>query len=92
MLVGHGEAGKTALMQRLIYDTFDDKVGLTDGIDVQAWEHAGVRFDMWDHPTFSSVRCIFLVVEWSSRTKQPRVTAALSQPDRQPTLPTHQCC
>jgi GTPase SAR1 family protein len=36
MLVGHGEAGKTALMQRLIYDTFDDKVGVTNGINVQA--------------------------------------------------------
>jgi hypothetical protein len=43
MLVGHAEAGKTTLMQRLTYDTFDDKVGVTDGINVQAWEHARVR-------------------------------------------------
>jgi GTPase SAR1 family protein len=47
MLVGHGEAGKTALMQRLIYDTFDDKAGTTDGISMQMWEHARVRFDVW---------------------------------------------
>jgi hypothetical protein len=48
------------------------KWALTDGINVQAWEHAGVYFDVWDfggqreyahtHPIFYSVRCIFLVV------------------------------
>jgi GTPase SAR1 family protein len=54
MLVGHGEAVKTALIQRLIYDIFDDKVDLTDGINVQAWEHAGVRFDVWDFGIQSS--------------------------------------
>jgi GTPase SAR1 family protein len=36
MIVGHGEAGKTALMQRLICNIFDGKVDLTDGINVQA--------------------------------------------------------
>jgi hypothetical protein len=80
-------------MQRLIYDTFDDKVGVTSGINVQMWEHARVRFDVWGfggqrqyaHIQSSTARdAPFLLCqthEWSSRTMQPRDHCALSQPD-----------
>ena len=72
MVVGPGEAGKTALVHRLKTGEFLPSAQMTDGIEVNEWRHDGVDFYFWDfggqaaylntHPMFFSNRTIFLLV------------------------------
>src|SRR2546430_17710473 len=52
ILVGRGGVGKTCLIKRLVYDTFDEHEPETPGINIQPWEIAlpggdQVRLHVW---------------------------------------------
>ncbi len=63
VLVGEGSVGKTSLVNRLLYDTFDPSSGKTEGIAIHRWEidneqgsvkaneqddQPGIRVNAWD--------------------------------------------
>ena len=57
VLVGEGNVGKTSLVNRLLYDTFDPNSGMTEGIAIHRWKvtdqqesAAGskIRVNVWD--------------------------------------------
>jgi internalin A len=77
ILVGHGEVGKTSLVNWLIYDTFNDKEKQTEGIQITQWsirlhENEAVRLNIWDfggqeimhstHQFFLTQRSLYLLV------------------------------
>jgi internalin A len=77
ILVGRGGVGKTCLIKRLIYGTFDEHEPETPGIEIQPWEVTladgdRVRLHVWDfggqeilhatHQFFLTERTVYLVV------------------------------
>ena len=77
ILVGRGGVGKTCLIKRLLYNTFDEQEHETPGIDIQPWEIEvadgdHVRLHVWDfggqrilhgtHQFFLTERTLYLLV------------------------------
>ncbi len=76
LLVGLGSVGKTSLVRRLIYNTFDEQEPLTEGIKINHWEvtirQTQIRLNVWDfggqeimhatHQFFFTKRSIYLLV------------------------------
>jgi internalin A len=77
ILVGRGKAGKTSLVNRLVYDRFDPDEKKTEGIQITPWPivlhgHEDVRLHIWDfggqeimhatHQFFLTQRSLYLLV------------------------------
>ncbi|NQU20766.1 MAG: TIR domain-containing protein [Candidatus Nealsonbacteria bacterium] len=77
ILLGHGDVGKTSLVNRLIYDRFDKDEPKTEGIQITEWpvqlsDDEEVRLNVWDfggqdimhstHQFFLTHRSLYLVV------------------------------
>ncbi len=48
ILLGDGEAGKSALVERLMHDRWSGKKSATQGIDIWKWRPEEVQFNIWD--------------------------------------------
>ena len=52
MIVGQGRAGKTSLLNRLLFGFFDEKEPPTKGLDIETWDRevteAGIDIEEWD--------------------------------------------
>jgi len=51
LLVGEGDVGKTSLLNRLLYDTFNSEECKTPGINIAQWhlpEKPDIRLNLWD--------------------------------------------
>ncbi len=48
ILLGDGEAGKSALVERLMHDRWSGKKSATQGIDIWKWRPEDVQFNIWD--------------------------------------------
>ncbi|HLP89534.1 MAG TPA: COR domain-containing protein [Nostocaceae cyanobacterium] len=76
LLVGQGSVGKTSLINRLIYNTYNSNQSQTDGLNVTTWNvHVNskdVRLNVWDfggqeiyhatHQFFLTKRSLYLLV------------------------------
>ncbi|MBI4962641.1 MAG: TIR domain-containing protein [Desulfomonile tiedjei] len=77
ILVGRGAAGKTSIVNRLVYDRFDGHERKTEGIQITEWklplnESENVRLNIWDfggqeimhatHQFFLTQRSLYLLV------------------------------
>jgi internalin A len=76
LLVGEGGVGKTSLVKRLMYDTYDPDEAMTEGILVERWytslDDDPLRINVWDfggqeimhatHQFFLTKRSLYLVV------------------------------
>ncbi|MEK7399563.1 MAG: COR domain-containing protein, partial [Candidatus Poribacteria bacterium] len=77
ILVGYGDVGKTSLVKRLVYNSFDSKEKKTEGINITPWqiklnESEDVRLHIWDfggqeimhstHQFFLTQRSLYLLV------------------------------
>ncbi len=76
LLVGLGSVGKTSLVKRLLYNTFDENEPITDGINIKPWDitvrHSQIRLNVWDfggqeimhatHQFFFTKRSLYLLV------------------------------
>jgi len=76
VLVGRGEVGKTSIVNRLLYDTFDPNEITTKGIKIDQWKllvkNQEVRLNVWDfggqeimhatHQFFLTQRSLYLLV------------------------------
>ena len=76
LLVGHGGAGKTSLVKRLLGDEFDDNEPQTHGININKWEIIDgdnkIKVHFWDfggqeimhatHKFFLSKRSLYVLV------------------------------
>lgn len=77
ILVGRGGVGKTCLIKRLVYGTFDEREPETPGIEIQPWQVTlpdgdAVRLHVWDfggqeilhatHQFFLTERTLYLLV------------------------------
>lgn len=54
MIVGQGEVGKTSLLNRLLFDFFDEREQPTRGVDIETWDRGitdvGIDIEGWDLP------------------------------------------
>lgn len=54
MIVGQAGVGKTSLLNRLLYDFFDEREQPTKGVDIETWDRemadAGIDIREWDLP------------------------------------------
>jgi internalin A len=77
ILVGRGGAGKTSIVNRLVYDRFDSDEKKTEGISITEWKlllngNENVRLNIWDfggqeimhatHQFFLTQRSLYLLV------------------------------
>jgi len=77
ILVGRGAVGKTSIVNRLIYNSFDDNEKKTEGISISEWnislsKEDNVRLNVWDfggqeimhatHQFFLTQRSLYLLV------------------------------
>ncbi len=77
ILVGYGQAGKTCLIKRMLYNTFNQQEPETPGIEIQPWQVKvpsgdDVRLHVWDfggqeilhatHQFFLTERTVYLLV------------------------------
>ncbi len=76
LLVGQGSVGKTSLIKRLLYNSFDKDESQTDGLDVQTWKvdinEKNIRLNVWDfggqeiyhatHQFFLTKRSLYVLV------------------------------
>lgn len=77
IVIGRGFVGKTCLIKRLLFDTFDQKEKETPGIEIQPWEvkvspGERIRLHVWDfggqeilhatHQFFLTERTLYLLV------------------------------
>jgi len=76
VLVGEGSVGKTSLVNRLLYDTFDTNSDKTEGIAIHRWQIASresqIRMNVWDfggqeimhatHQFFLTKRTLYVLV------------------------------
>ncbi len=76
ILIGEGAVGKTSLVQRLLYDTFDPRSSKTNGIAVERWsvpvDEQSIDLNIWDfggqeimhatHRLFMTRRSLYVVV------------------------------
>ncbi len=77
VLVGEGSVGKSSLVNRLLYNTFDPNSAKTEGIAIHPWEVAtqpsgSIRVNVWDfggqeimhatHQFFLTRRTLYLLV------------------------------
>ena len=82
IIVGQGRVGKTSLLKRLIYDTFDEEKS-TEGINISQWdfqlENKDFRLNIWDfggqeiyhatHQFFLTKRSLYLLV-WDALAEE----------------------
>ncbi|EBA08964.1 COR domain-containing protein [Sagittula stellata] len=81
IIVGEGAVGKTALMQRLVRDVFDEDTETTEGIEIVSWPIKGesekpLTLNVWDfggqeiyhstHQFFLTKRSLYLFI-WDAR-------------------------
>ncbi|CCH53979.1 putative serine/threonine-protein kinase pats1 [Fibrisoma limi BUZ 3] len=77
ILVGRGEVGKTSLVNRLVYNQFNQGEEKTEGISITKWDlmlhgHEAVRLNIWDfggqeimhatHQFFLTQRSLYVLV------------------------------
>ena len=72
ILLGDGAAGKSALVERLVLDTFSGETEMTEGIDIKLWEVEDISMHIWDfggqeimramHQFFMTPRTLYLLV------------------------------
>ena len=83
LLVGEGDVGKTSLLNRLLYDTFNPEECKTPGINIAQWhlpEKPDVRLNLWDfggqkvmhatHQFFLTKRSLYLLVIDNRKNEQ----------------------
>ena len=83
LLVGEGDVGKTSLLNRLLYDTFNSEEPKTPGINVEKWnlpEKNDIRLNLWDfggqkvmhatHQFFLTKRSLYLLVIDNRKNEQ----------------------
>ncbi len=82
LIVGQGNVGKTCLLKRLIYDTYQDEKS-TEGMDIEIWnfpyQEQDYRLNVWDfggqeiyhatHQFFLTKRSLYLLV-WDARAEE----------------------
>ena len=87
LLTGNGRVGKTSLVNRLLYNTFDESEKSTDGIIVKYWndgvkvQNKPVQIQVWDfagqdiyqatHRLFMRSKAIYLVMWDVESEKEP---------------------
>jgi len=76
LLIGHGAAGKTSTVRKLLGEKFETEEPTTDGIRIRPWEvqarGTGIKVNIWDfggqemmhatHQFFMSKRSLYLIV------------------------------
>ncbi|WP_353573127.1 COR domain-containing protein, partial [Candidatus Albibeggiatoa sp. nov. BB20] len=76
LIVGQGGVGKTSLLNRLLFNEFDEHENKTDGINIQNWQvdikNEQIRLNVWDfggqeimhatHQFFLTKRSLYLLV------------------------------
>ena len=91
ILVGDGKVGKTSIVNRLLFDTFNKDESQTDGVDIKDWKlsrnDSTIRLSIWDfggqqimhttHRFFMTRRSVYILVV------EPRVE------DKQGETPLH---
>jgi internalin A len=83
LLVGEGDVGKTSLLNRLLYDTFNSEECKTPGINIAQWhlpEKPNIRLNLWDfggqkvmhatHQFFLTKRSLYLLVIDNRKNEQ----------------------
>jgi internalin A len=83
LLVGEGDVGKTSLLNRLLYDTFNPEECKTPGINIAQWhlpEKPDIRLNLWDfggqkvmhatHQFFLTKRSLYLLVIDNRKNEQ----------------------
>jgi internalin A len=87
LLIGEGDVGKTSLLNRLLYDTFNPEECKTPGINIAQWhlpEKPDIRLNLWDfggqkvmhatHQFFLTKRSLYvLVIDNRKNEQQNRV-------------------
>ncbi|MDB5284584.1 MAG: hypothetical protein JWO06_3659 [Bacteroidota bacterium] len=85
ILVGDGSAGKSSLMDRILYNSFDKDKPQTDGIKIEQWhlkkDERDLRFNMWDfggqeiqhavHKFFFTSGCLYILVLDNRKEEEP---------------------
>ncbi len=83
LLVGEGDVGKTSLLNRLLYNTFNPEECKTPGINIAQWhlpEKPDIRLNLWDfggqkvmhatHQFFLTKRSLYLLVIDNRKNEQ----------------------
>jgi small GTP-binding protein len=83
LLIGEGDVGKTSLLNRLLYDTFNPEECKTPGINIAQWhlpEKPDIRLNLWDfggqkvmhatHQFFLTKRSLYLLVIDNRKNEQ----------------------
>ena len=87
LLIGEGDVGKTSLLNRLLYNTFNSEECKTPGINIAQWhlpEKPDIRLNLWDfggqkvmhatHQFFLTKRSLYvLVIDNRKNEQQNRV-------------------
>jgi|GEM_PF-1392149 len=85
IFIGDGSAGKTSLMNRIIYNQFDNSEKQTDGIKIEQWHlqenNRDLQFNMWDfggqevqhaiHKFFFTSGCLYILVLDNRKEEEP---------------------
>lgn len=85
ILVGEGSSGKTSLVNRILYNHFDEKENQTNGIKIQEWrlrwENRDLRLNIWDfggqeiqhavHKFFFTSGCLYILVLDKRKEEEP---------------------
>jgi internalin A len=83
LLIGEGDVGKTSLLNRLLYNTFNPEECKTPGINIAQWhlpEKPDIRLNLWDfggqkvmhatHQFFLTKRSLYLLVIDNRKNEQ----------------------
>jgi hypothetical protein len=85
IFVGDGSAGKTSLMNRIIYNQFDNNEKQTNGIKIEQWhlqkDNRDLQFNLWDfggqeiqhaiHKFFFTSGCLYILVLDNRKEEEP---------------------
>jgi hypothetical protein len=85
IFIGDGSAGKTSLMNRIIYNQFDNNEKQTNGIKIEQWHlqkvNRDLQFNMWDfggqevqhavHKFFFTSGCLYILVLDNRKEEEP---------------------
>jgi hypothetical protein len=86
LLVGNGGVGKTCLVERLVYNRFEEKYDSTEGISLEQYAREDFPYvlNLWDfggqdiyhatHRLFMQSNAIYLLL-WDEKTRSNRVSA-----------------